>query len=48
MAMFFLQIFKSVREREGSEPWTSLYKLVKISCFFYWKYYLPILQNKLP
>ncbi len=31
--MFFLQIFMSVREREGSEPWTSLYKLVKITCF---------------
>jgi hypothetical protein len=34
--------------REGSVRLTSLYQLVKIRSFLYRKYYLLVLQNKLP
>jgi hypothetical protein len=33
---------------ESSVMLTSLYKLLLISSFLYWNYYLPFLQNKLP
>ncbi len=32
-------------EGDGSVRLTSLYQLVKISCFLYWKNYLPFLKN---
>jgi hypothetical protein len=35
----------SLTEREGSVQFTSSYKLVKISFFFYWKYYSPFYET---